>query len=146
MLITDDKFLERYPLASERRFGYFVRVNPERIRVAKFIIVADTPAMLKIWTLRGDDQEIDDEKQIKKVNLMKIDTKTIESYPSGYVYCLEQDLDAAVRACLSYVRKIVVRNEERAKKAYTDMTVLTASYEEGGLIRSALGDLGCRLD
>lgn len=103
MLISDEKFIEMFPLAAERRFAYFVRVGPTSIRVSKCVVVQDTPKMLTVYTLR-DGEEIDDKKTIKKRDLMNPDSMTVDSHPSAYVYCLEADLDDAIQACCSYVR------------------------------------------
>lgn len=145
MLISDEKFIERFPLAAERKFAYFVRVNPSSIRVAKAIIVNDTPKRLGLYLMR-DGEGIDCEKLVTKSKLMKPDSATLDSHPSAYTYCLEADLDKAIEACCSYVRGKVVKNFERAKKEYEGFTVLRAQYEEAGLGLSRFGELECRLD
>lgn len=144
MLITDEKFIERFPLAVERRFAYYVRVNPSSIRVTKAIITNDTPKRLGLYLLR-DGEEIEDNKLVTKSRLMKPDSVTIDSHPSAYVYCLEADLEKAIEACCAYVLDKAARNFERAKKEYEGFTVLRAQYEEAGLGLSRFGELECRL-
>lgn len=144
MLITDEKFIEKFPLAAERKFAYCVRVNPTSIRVAKAVIVNDTPKRLGLYLMR-DGEEIDCEKLVLKSKLMKPDSVTMDSHPSAYVYCLEADLDKAIEACCSYVRGKVVKNFERAKKEHDDFVVLLAHHKEAGLKLSRFGELECRL-
>lgn len=145
MLITDEKFIEKFPLAAERKFAYFVRVNPSSIRVAKAVIVKDTPKRLGLYLMR-DGEEIDCEKLVMKSNLMKPDSVTIDAHPSAHVYCLEGDLEQAIEACCSYVRGKIVRNIERAKKEHDDFVVLQAHHKEAGLELSRFGELECRVD
>ncbi|MGL4353049.1 MAG: hypothetical protein ACRCTP_03830 [Aeromonas popoffii] len=144
MLATDEKFIERFPLAAERRFAYYVRVNPTSIRANKAIIVNDTPKRLELYLLR-DGEEIDNNKLVLKSKLMKVDSVTTDSHPSAYVYCLEADLEKAIEACCAYVTNQSTRNFERAKKEYEGFVVLRAQYEEAGLGLSRFGELECRL-
>lgn len=144
MLITDEKFIEKFPLAAERKFAYYVRVNPSSIRVAKAVIINDTPKRLGLYLMR-DGEQIDCEKLVTKSKLMKPDSVTLDSHPSAYVYCLEADLDKAIEVCCSYVRGKIVRNFERAKKEHDDFVVLQAQLSEAGLETSRFGELECRL-